>query len=199
MGSIESSFSYDSIIKNDTPITQDYAMDINFESKGAFMAGREIKVSINLRAVTNKIRNSELIVVFPGASDYPIQEGDGMFNDASITLKFFNESYAHGEKNIIYLMPEFYKESVMIFKRENAKSSQVLPAVSNNKYTYALITNGSQQKEANFIRKNGFLYLAPLETSLQLKNNNLIVFLTFVAIYLAVLQVYISMHKRENS
>jgi len=67
-----------------------------------------------------------------------------------------------------------------------------LPADFDNKYTYTFIINGTQQKETNFIRKNGFLYLSPLETSLQLKNNNLIVFLTFAAIYFAVLQVFLS-------
>lgn len=192
-GSIETPISYEKIIRSDIPINQDYTMFINFESKGAFMAGREIEVSIDFRAFTNKINNPELIVVFPGAFDYPIQDSYNRWDDASITLKFINESYAHGEKNIIYLLPEYYKQPVIMFRRDNAKSSQILPAASNDKPTYALIINGSQQKDTNFIRKNGFLYLAPLETSLQLENNNLIVFLTFVAIYLAVLQVYLSL------
>jgi hypothetical protein len=191
-GSIDSPISYDIITKTNSPINQDYSMFINFESKGAFIAGREIKVSIDFLAVTSRINNSELIVVFPGALDYPIQKGNGLWNDASVTLRFVNESFAHGEKNIIYLMPEFYNESVIVFKRDNAKGSQILPAGLIDKYTYTLIINGTQQKENNFIRKNGFVYLSPLETSLQLDNNNLIVFLTFVAIYLAVLQVFLS-------
>jgi hypothetical protein len=198
-GSIDSPFSYDIITKTNNPINQDYSMFVNFESNGAFIAGREIKVSIDLLALTSRISNSELIVVFPGALDYPIQEGNGIWNDASVTLKFVNESFAHGEKNIIYLMPEFYNQSVIVFKRDNAKSSQILPAGLYDKYTYSLIINGTQQKESNFIRKNGFVYISPLETSLQLDTNNFIVFLTFVAIYLAVLQVFISISPFSSS
>jgi hypothetical protein len=54
------------------------------------------------------------------------------------------------------------------------------------------------QTADKFTRTNAFLYLAPLETRLQLKNNNLILILTFFAIYLAIVQIVISIQKREK-
>ncbi len=167
-------------------VTGDYGMYVNYESKGAFMAGREIRVSINFMALNNTLYNSRLVVVFPGALNVPIQT-DMPWSDASIELKFINESTAVGEGKIIYYMPE-YNESVLVFK--NGDWYEALPAIYKEpKYTYYLIINETLQKPENVIIKNRFLSIAPLETYLQLKINNWLIFLTFIAVYLALTQI----------
>lgn len=178
-------------------IKNDYVMFVNYESKGAFMGGREIRVSIDLWAVNNidRLRNSQLVVVFPGALNVPIPDNT-QWSDASIELKFINESSTHalGKGKIIYYMPE-YNESVIVFK-SGGTMYQILPAISNEpKYTYYLIIEGNIQKPENVIIKNRFLSIAPLETYLQLKINNWIIFLTIIAAFLALTEI---VYKREK-
>lgn len=166
--------------------TNDYVMFVNLEAKGAFIAGRKVHVSIDFIAnrKADKFRESKLMVVFPGASEYPIPKGYERVVDAYVELNFVNESFAHGEKDIIYFMPELNAEPA------------VIPFKTNGKYSYNLLIDMAPQTADKFTRTNAFLYLAPLETRLQLKNNNLILILTFFAIYLAIVQIVISIQKR---
>jgi len=168
--------------------TNDYVMLVNFKSKGAFIAGRKIHVSIDFIAnrKVDKLRESKLIVVFPGALEYPIPKGYERVAEAYVELNFVNESFAKGKKDIIYFMPESTAESA------------VIPFKTNGKYSYNLLIDMVPQTADKFTRTNAFLYLAPLETRLQLKNNNLILILTFFAIYLAIVQIVISIQKREK-
>jgi len=54
---------------------------------------------------------------------------------------------------------------------------------------------GRQKTYLTLCEKNRFLSISPLETYLQLKNNNVIIFLTFVAIILGMLEIII---KKED-
>jgi hypothetical protein len=148
-------------------------MWVNFESKGVFIAGRKIHVSIDFQANTNKLKESQLSVVFPGAVEYPILKGQLSFEKVSsptIELKFFNESSAHGEKDIVYSMQE---------------------------QTYTLIINGVIQTPDKFLRVNPTLDLAPPETRLQLKNNSLILILTYFILYFSIVQIVISIKNKK--
>lgn len=165
----------------------DYLMFINFESKGAFIAGRKIHVSIDFLLTSispPEFRASELKVVFPGGLPYPLPERDFRMNDAEVNLDFTDERSAHGDGEIVYLMPEL-----------PVRESPLLPFQTNGKYSYNLIINGIPQTSDKINRGNAFLYIAPLETELQLKNNNLILILTLFAMYLTILQIYISTKK----
>ena len=84
-------------------------------------------------------------------------------------------------------MPELNSEAI------------VVPFKTNGKYTYNLAIDNAPQTPNKFTRTNTFLYIAPLETDLQLKNNNLILMLTFVAIYLTIVQIIISTKKDSGS
>ncbi len=88
-------------------------------------------------------------------------------------------------------MPDYYNESVISWKSsEEGISSQILPAISNDpRYTYILIIEGIPQKPENIIIKNRYLSIAPLETYLQLKINNWIIFLTIIAAILTLIQI----------
>lgn len=166
--------------------TNDYIMFVDFESKGAFIAGRKIHVSIDFIAnrKADEFRKSELLVILPGSMKYPISKGIDRVTDAYVKLNFINETFAHGEEDIVYLMPELNSEAALV------------PFKMNGKYTYNLVIDKAPQTPNKFTRTNTFLYIAPLETELQLKNNNLILMLTFIALYLSIVQIVISRKKR---
>jgi hypothetical protein len=169
--------------------TNDYVMFVNFKSKGAFIAGREIDVSIDFKALqkVEKFKNRDLRVVFPGALPYPIPKDISKIAEAHVELSFVDDDSAHGEKTIIYQMPELAAQPALI------------PFKTEGKYTYNLLINMRPQTMDKFLRTNAFLYVAPLETKLQVKNNNLILILTYFAIYLAIVQIVISIQKRKTA
>ncbi len=170
--------------------TNDYVMLTDFESKGAFIAGRKIHVSIDFVAnrKADEFRKSELLVVLPGSTEFPLPRGLNRVTEAYVKLNFINETFAHGEEDIVYLMPELNLESA------------VVPFKTNGQYTYNLLINNVPQTPDSFIRTNPFLHVAPLETELQEQSGNLILMLTFVALYLSIVQIVISISsmKKEN-
>lgn len=168
--------------------TTDYTMHVTFESKGAFIAGRKIHVSIDFIAnrKVDKFRKSELVVAFPGALEYPMQKGMKGISETHIKLNFVNGALAYGKKDIVYFMPEFHGKTMKIYH-------------PSGMYTYHLLIDKVPQRDSQFKRTNAFLYLAPLETKLQLENNNLILALTFFAIYLAIAQFVLSISKRGKN
>jgi len=150
----------------DTPLSQsppnDYYMWTNFESRGVFITGRKIHVSIDFQANTDKSKESQIFVVFPGAIEYPLPEGRFSFEkiaSPSIELNFVNDSFAHGEKDIVYLT------------QEQVSESSISPIKTDRGYTYALRINNKWQNSDNSVRLNPILYLAPSEIGLQLKNS----------------------------
>lgn len=181
-------FSYELGNKNTNySFPSEYLMFVNFSSNGAFVAGRKIHVSIDFLLTSispPEFRDSELKVVFPGGLPYPIPEGLERMNEAEVMLHFTDERSAHGEKDIVYLMPEL-----------PVRESPVLPFQTNGRYSYNLLIDGNPQILDKINRGNTFLYIAPLETELQLKNNNLILILTLFAVYLTILQIFISTKK----
>jgi hypothetical protein len=189
-GNIDSPYTYETVMTS-KGLKNDYSMFVNYESTGAFMAGREISVSLDFIALnkTDRLHNSNIWVVFPGALIVPITN-QNQRNDATIELKFINGSSNHaiGKDKIIYYMPDYYNESVIFLGRDN--KSLILPAISDDpRYTYFLIINGVPQKPDHVIIKNRYLSIAPLETYLQLKINNWIIFLTIIAASLTLIQI----------
>lgn len=183
-------FSKDIFFK--TNESNDYSMFVTYESKGSFMAGREIEVSIQFKSNhINKINSSNnLVVVFPGSINYPIPETPmEKSSDGYVKLEFINEDVAYGNGSIIYYTPEYYKQSTIIFKPGN-NNFRIADALSNDpKYTYEFYIEGIEQLPEYAIRKNRFLFIAPLETYLQLKTNNMIIFLTIFATIVGIIQI----------
>jgi hypothetical protein len=130
------------------------------------------------------------ILVFPGSINYPIPENPmEKSSDGYVKLEFSNEDVAYGNGSIIYYMPEYYKQSNVIFKSGN-NNFRIADALSNDtKYTYEFYIDGIAQLPEYTMRKNRFLFIAPLETYLQLKTNNMIIFLTIVATILGIFQI----------
>lgn len=159
--------------------SNDYTLIVDWESKGAFVAGRKIHISIDFRAnqKIDEFRQSELFVIFPGASQFPVPQGFDRILDAHVDLELTDDASAHAEADIIYFMPEPNLEAAMV------------PWETNGKYTYNLVIDMKPQTSDQLVRKNACLYLAPLETELQLKNNRIVLVLTFFAIYFAIVSV----------
>ena len=78
-----------------------------------------------------------------------------------------------------------------------AERSAALPYATNGGYSYNLMVNGAPQQADRMLRKNDIIYVAPLETSLQVNSNNLFIALAIVAAYLAVVQIVVSLRKRQ--
>jgi len=182
-----------------SPGDSDYELLVTFQSKGAFIADRKIHISVDFQAIRKieELKISELAVVFPGSSPYPLFKGlptyfpQGLARvvDGNVNLQFYsqslgNQSRAHGEADIIYVMPQM------------AERSAGLPYDTNGGYSYNLWVNGAPQQADRILRRNDIIYVAPLETSLQLKSNNLFIALAIVAAYLAVVQIVVSLRKK---
>jgi hypothetical protein len=195
------------------PGDHDYILEVQYVSKGAFVAGRKIDVSADLR-ITNRLAgnstamqelaNATFMVIFPGSTPYSLPEElpDSPISadipsssslEANIPLHLDNRTSAHGNTELVYFMPELNQEPA------------VRPFVTNGKYTYALLVLDnvkgqilSIQTGDKMIRRNAFLFIAPLETTLTLKNNNLILVLTFVAIYVAIVPVAIELQRMRR-
>lgn len=166
---------------------RDYELVVSFESKGAFIVGREIHVSVDLKPIRNidYFKKSELKVVFPGSIEFPIQiEKKKRSSLTEIALTFYNDSVAHGEKDIVYLMPEFNGESVTF--------------LNSDKPSYNLFIDRYPQTPDKILRFNPFLYLAPMETELELKNNRLTLILTYFIVYLTIVQILLSLPNIKN-
>lgn len=161
----------------DPNIWNDYAMWVKYESNGAFIAGKKIHISIDLsftnRVNTANLKGSMIKVIFPQSYPYPPPEGKETIVDGSVDLDFIDDTHAYGEGDIVYLTPERYSYTLMLQKGDDPYPASVLTRTKDSPY------------------------LAPLETALQIKNNNLILILTFFAVYLAIVQVVIL--TRRNS
>lgn len=169
---------------------RDYDMFVYFESKGTFIVGRKIHVSVDLIPNRNltEFEKSELKLAFPGSMDFPIPKYKrSRVLLTYLYLNFNNDSVAHGEKDIVYFMPELSGES------------SVIPVKTNGKYSYNLFVNGIPQTTDRIYRFNPVLYLAPMETELQLKNNRLILVLTFFVVYLTIVQIVISLYGKKKN
>ncbi len=83
---------------------------MKYESKGAFIAGREIHVSVDLTLQHDieKFNKSKYKLGFPQAFSFPISEDEKATNIVYLDINFINNSFAHGEKDIIYLTHEYF-------------------------------------------------------------------------------------------
>lgn len=194
------------------PGDDDYTLYVKYSSRGAFIAGRKINVSVDL-AITDRLagnstamkelENATFMILFPGSTPYSLPKGlpassisadvpSSSDLDGVVELHLDNKSYAHGETELVYFMPESNGEPA------------VAPFVTNGKYTYTLLIANDKghilhfQNSDKMSRRNSFLFIAPLETALTLTNGNLILILTFVAIYVAIIQIAIELQRRAR-
>jgi len=194
------------------PGDHDYILNVKYTSKGAFVAGRKIDVSVDLlitkRLAGNltamkELANATFVVIFPGATPYSLPKElptspisadipSSSDLDAAVELHLDNKTSAHGETELVYFMPELNSEPA------------IAPFKTNGIYTYNLfITDDAGhlldlQTSAKLIRRNAFLFIAPLETTLTLRNSNLILILTFAAIYVAIVPIAIELQRMRR-
>jgi len=76
----------------------DYVINVNFKSKGAFIAEKKIDVEVEIsRGIGKKFVNGENMMIVKNAFDYPIMKlENGMYKEASINLEIVD----NGEKLI---------------------------------------------------------------------------------------------------
>jgi hypothetical protein len=166
----------------------DYALFVRFTSSGAFIAGRRIDIVADLRLTKpiDSLGIQDLWIVLPGSSPYPVPEGMAEIADAHLQFDSIEPNTAHGEMAVVYHTPELISKNALI------------PFETHGKHTYNLMIDMSPQSPKRFQRTNPFLYLAPLETKLQLLNNKLMMILALIALFLAVSQVYLALRSSQG-
>jgi hypothetical protein len=176
------------------PGNSDYEMSVNLSTKGVFVAGRKIDVSIELKAMrmADELKQTEFLVTFPGSTPFPIPKGlpEGLAKVLSggVTLNWSsNESSAHGEGAILYQTPQMSGVSV------------IAPFASPGQYTYNLMIGYTTQTADRFIRFGSYIYIAPPEIRLQERDNKFILILTVWAVYFALAQTGSLLARRKKA
>ena len=134
----------------------DYNLYISYTSKGAFIAGEDIHVDARLELLNQTYRNSNFEITFPGSNNLQTTE-TGPMDQAQIDLSFDDNVIATGSVDLIYFMPGEYGSDVII----NGKPVHFMP-------TKRLIKLPLEK-----------IIIAPLETKLQVENNERITRLTY--------------------
>lgn len=141
----------------------DYQIWVDYSSKGAFIAGEKINVEAKLNLKNDTFKDSKFIIAFPNSiPENALTKNDYPFiPNAQIDLLFFDNQNASGSTDMIYSMP--------------------------GEYEYTLIVDGVPQYQ--LINVNQKIHIAPLETRLQVKNNDRILGLTWLIIAMMIFQI----------
>ena len=134
----------------------DYNLFVNYTSKGAFIAGEDIHVDAKLYLLNQTYRNSNFIITFPASINLQ-KTGNGPLNQAQINMSFADSGIATGSVDLIYFMPGEYESHIII----DGKPVHLTP-------TKKLIKFPPEK-----------IIIAPLETKLQVENNDRITRLTY--------------------
>ena len=142
----------------------DYNLYINYTSKGAFIAGQDIHVDAKLELLNQTYRNSNFVITFPASQNLQKTE-TGPINQAQIDMSFDDDGIATGSVDLIYFMPGEYEYNIII----DGKPVHLMPTIKLIKFPPEKII------------------IAPLETKLQVENNNRITRLTYSNIGLSLI------------
>ena len=127
------------------------------------IAGKKINVEAKLNLKNDTFKDSKFIIAFPNSiPENALTKNDYPFiPNAQIDLLIFDNQNASGSTDMIYSMP--------------------------GEYEYTLIVDGVPQYQ--LINVNQKIHIAPLETRLQVKNNDRILGLTWLIIAMMIFQI----------
>lgn len=153
----------------------DYQFFVEYTSKGAFVAGEDIHVDVKLHVLNDEFMNSthRFTVIFENSrlKSMPKKGDYPITGYIDIDMSHVNTDIAVGSVDLYYPNPGEYRY-------------------------YFIVNRGIENEQFIFNNITSPLHVAPLETRLQIKNNDLMLKLTLVIILFTLVQIFLCYSKK---
>lgn len=151
----------------------DYVFFVDYTSRGAFVAGEDIHVDAKLYLLSDEFMNSthQFSVIFENSRLKSMQKKGDYPITGYIDMPCVNTNIAVGSVDLYY------------------------PNSGEYRY-YFIVDRGIENAQFIFINSTSTLHVAPLETRLQIKNNDIMLKLTLVIIIFTLVQIFLPYFKK---
>jgi len=151
----------------------DYVFFVDYTSRGAFVAGEDIHVDAKLYLLSDKFMNSthQFSVIFENSRLKSMQKKGDYPITGYIDMPCVNTNIAVGSVDLYYPNPGEYRYYFIVDR-------------------HFIVDRGIENEHFIFINSTSTLHVAPLETRLQIKNNDIMLKLTLVIIIFTLFQIF---------